>query len=165
MSTVTEQRSATTQVYRVYIKATPQAVWDAITRPEWVQRYGYRCPGEFELHPGGRYQALANAGMKQMGAPDVVIEGTVIEADPPRKLVQTWRMLFEPAMAAEPFTQVTYEIEEEYHLTRLTVSHDLQDAPVHAALVNGDVPNAGGGWPMVLSDLKTLLETGSGFQG
>jgi uncharacterized protein YndB with AHSA1/START domain len=145
----------------VFIKATPEAVWEAITNPDWAERYGYRGRMEYDLRPGGVYRAFPTAGMTEMGAPDVIIEGEVIEADPPRKLVQTWRMLFDPTMSAEPLTRLTWEIEEEMGLSRLTVIHELADAPVHASLVAGDVAEAGGGWPFVLSDLKTLLETGT----
>jgi hypothetical protein len=92
----------------------------------------------------------------------------VIEADPPRKLVQTWRMLMSPEAASEGFTRVTYEIAEgRGGVSRLTVVHDLENAPRLAALVGGDLEaeGAGGGWAWVLSDLKTLLETGSRLAG
>jgi uncharacterized protein YndB with AHSA1/START domain len=157
----TMETSVTTQVYRVYIKATPQAIWDAITTPEWTEKYGYRGRSEYDLRPGGAYRVFATEGMRANGAPDVVVEGEVIESDPPRKFGQLWRMLFDPTMASEPFTRVTWEIVEEMGLSRLTVIHELEGAPTHAALVTGDVPNAGGGWPFILSDLKTLLETGA----
>jgi uncharacterized protein YndB with AHSA1/START domain len=84
VTTNTASSTVTTQVYRVYIKATPQKIWDAITQPEWSARYGYAAPGEYDLRPGGAYRAA-----------------------------------------------------EEY--------------------------GAGGGWAWVLSDLKTLVETGSPF--
>jgi uncharacterized protein YndB with AHSA1/START domain len=158
--TATVETMVATQVHRVYIKATPQQVWDAITSPEWTERYGYRARQEFDLRPGGAFVAYANQGMRDYGAPDVVGEGEIIEADPPHKLVQTWRMLFDPAQMAEPMTRLTYEIVEEFGGSRLTVTHELENAPIHAALVQGDIPEAGGGWPFVLSDLKTLLETG-----
>jgi uncharacterized protein YndB with AHSA1/START domain len=158
--TVATETVVATQVHRVFIKATPQQVWDAITRPEWTERYGYRARQEYDLRPGGAMKAFANQGMKDFGAPDVVVEGEVLEVDPPHRLVQTWRMLFEPDQAAEPMTRITWEIVEEMGATRLTVTHELENAPIHAALVQGDVPQAGGGWPFVLSDLKTLLETG-----
>lgn len=100
--------------------------------------------------------------MRRHGAPEQIIEGEIIEADPPRKLVQTYRMLFSPELAGEPFTRLTYEIEEEPYggVTRLTVTHDVTGAPAHAAQVAGEISEAGGGWSLVLSDLKTLLETG-----
>ena len=91
----------TTQVYRVYIKATPQKIWDAITEPEWNARYGYGAPGMFELRPGGSYRSTPSDEMRKYAAehgypmPEVVVDGEVLEVDPPRKLVQTWRMLMD----------------------------------------------------------------------
>jgi uncharacterized protein YndB with AHSA1/START domain len=111
MSTMAETK-VTTQVYRVYIKATPEAIWDAITKPEWTQRYGYRGIAEYDLRPGGKYRALAPADMQAMGMPEVVVDGEVVEADPPRKLVQTWHPLWDEEIAAET-SQVTYDIEED----------------------------------------------------
>src|SRR4029453_7459331 len=90
MTTKTEA-AVTTQVFQVFIKATPQAIWDAITSPEWTQKYGYKAPSEYELRPGGKYRGLATEQMKAEGASDVLVDGEVIEADPPHKLVQTWR--------------------------------------------------------------------------
>jgi uncharacterized protein YndB with AHSA1/START domain len=155
----------TTQVYRVYIRATPQAVWDAITKPEWTRRYGYRGASEYDLRPGGSYRGLATPEMIAMGGPEVVVDGEVVEADPPRKLVQTWRFLWDPALVAEGFTRVTWEIEEDDGgATRLTVIHELEGAPKTAAMVEPTSParlhEGGGGWAWILSDLKTLLETG-----
>jgi uncharacterized protein YndB with AHSA1/START domain len=155
----------TTQVHRVFINATAQQIWDAITSPEWTEKYGYKTREEYDLRPGGAYKAFANQGMKDYGSPDIVVEGEVVEADPPRRLVQTWRMLFEPDMSAEPMTRVTWEIDEDMGVSRLTVTHELENAPIHAELVTGNVPNAGGGWPFILSDLKTLLETGNALGG
>src|SRR3954454_9365182 len=161
MTAVSTERT-TTQVYRVYIKAPPERIWEAITTSEWTQKYGYGSPAEFDLRPGGAYRSLPTQPMKDGGAPDVVVDGEVIEADPPRRLVQTWRILWDPEMTAEGFTRLTYDIEAgERGVTTLTVTHELEDAPLTAQQVAGEVPNAGGGWPMILSDLKSLLETGS----
>jgi uncharacterized protein YndB with AHSA1/START domain len=162
MATTTETK-VTTQVYRVYIKAPAQAIWDAITKPEWTERYGYGGSAEYDLRPGGAYRGLTSEVMRTHGAPDVAVDGQVIESDPPRKLVLTWRMLMDPEMAAEGFTRLTYEIQEgKTGVTRLTVIHDLKGAPKLAAMVGGEMEplGAGGGWSWVLSDLKTLLETG-----
>jgi uncharacterized protein YndB with AHSA1/START domain len=87
----------------------------------------------------------------------------VIEADPPRKLIQTWRMVMDDTMAAEGFTRLTYEITEgKDGVSKLTVVHELEGAPKLAAVVAGGSEDmgAGSGWSWVLSDLKTLLETG-----
>jgi uncharacterized protein YndB with AHSA1/START domain len=105
--------------------------------------------------------------MRAQGAPEVAVDGEVIEADPPRKLVQTWRMAMDPALAAEGFTRLTYEIEPtDGGPTKLTVTHDLTGAPGLASLVAGELEDkgAGGGWAWVLSGLKTVLETGASLE-
>jgi len=159
----------TTQVYRVYIKATPQAIWDAITKPEWTQRYGYTNIADYDLRPGGAYRSYPSEAMKRGGEamgipiPDVVVDGEVIEVDPPHRLVQTWRMLMDPDSAPEGFTRITFEISEgKGGVSKLTVIHELQGAPQLQVLMSGGMEDsgAGGGWSWVLSDLKTLLETG-----
>jgi uncharacterized protein YndB with AHSA1/START domain len=157
------QASVTTQVYRVYIKATPQAVWDAITQPEWSRQYGYGGDVEYDLRPGGAFRALASEAMRANGGPEVAIDGEVVESDPPRRLVQTWRMLMDATLEAEGFTRLTYEIEETSGGTRLTLTHELDDAPGLANLLSGGMESegAGGGWAWVLSDIKSVLETGS----
>jgi uncharacterized protein YndB with AHSA1/START domain len=104
------------------------------------------------------------------GIPEVVVDGEVLEADPPRKLVQTFRMLMDPASAADGFTQLTYEIfEVAPGVSRLTVTHDVTGAPSLAAVVAGAYEDqgggGGGGWAWILSDLKSLLETGSILAG
>jgi uncharacterized protein YndB with AHSA1/START domain len=160
--------TTTTQVHRVWIKATPQAIWDAITRPEWTERYGYGGRAEYDLRAGGAYRHLASMEMRAAGSPEVAIDGEVIEADPPRRLVQTWRMLMDEDMIKEGFTRITFEIDEQdAGVSRLTVTHDLTGAPRLAAIVGGQMKDigAGGGWAWALSDLKSLLETGRGFHG
>ena len=155
--------STTTQIYRIFIRDTPQAIWDAITTPEWTQRFGYGLRDEIELRPGGKYRGQANAGMIAMGMSGTIVDGEVIEADPPHKLVMTWRMAIDPTLAAEGFTRLTYEIVEgRGGVTRLSVIHDLAGRPGHAAMVAGDQqgPGANGGWLWILSDLKSLLESG-----
>jgi len=163
MNTMTE---TTTQVYNVYIKAAPQAIWDAITRPEWTERFGYGGRSEYDLRPGGAYRGLTSEEMRAQGAPEVAVDGEVIEADLPRKLVQTWRMVMNSDMADEGFTRLTYEIvERDGGVSKLTVVHELEGAPDTAGLLAGEMEDqgAGGGWSFVLSSLKTLLETGDSF--
>jgi uncharacterized protein YndB with AHSA1/START domain len=160
----------TTQVYRVWIKASAERIWTAITDPEWNSRYAYQAPSHYELHKGGSYHSLATDDMKAYAAangfsvPDTIVDGEVLEADPPRRLVQTWRMLMDPTTAAEPFTTLTYEIEDAKMspgVCKLTVTHQLTGAPATAAMVAGtEDDGAGGGWAWILSDLKTLVETG-----
>jgi len=161
--------TTTTQVYRVYIKATPKAIWDAITKPEWTQRYGYTGLVDYDLRPGGHYKVRPTpefrAGAEARGnqLPEVIIEGEVLEADPPRKLVTTFHMMMDPQTAAEPATRITHEIKDTGNgVCSLTLTHELEGAPVLAAITSGALEDegAGGGHAWVLSDLKSLLETG-----
>ena len=162
MGSATATGVTTTQVYEIYIKATPDAIWHAITAPDWTERYGYKGAIEMELRPGGSYRALANPGMKAMGMPDVVIDGVVEEADPPRRLVHTYRFLFSDAMKDEGFTRLTWEIAQVApEFCCLTVTHDVSGAPVMASMVSSRFSEMGtGGWAWILSDIKSLLETG-----
>jgi uncharacterized protein YndB with AHSA1/START domain len=168
--TATTETVRTTQVYRVYITAPPQAIWDAITKPEWTERYGYTNRADFDLRPGGAYRSYPSEPMKRgaeamgIALPDIVVDGEVLEAEPPHRLVQTWRMLMDPEAASEGFTRITFDISEgRGGVSKLTVTHELEGAPRLAHIVSGDLEDtgAGGGWAWVLSDLKSLLETGS----
>ena len=161
MSTDTKA-SLTTQVYEVYIRATPEAIWEAITSPEWTVKYGYKGAVEYELRPGGAYRACSPPEMQAMGIPEIAIDGEVIEADAPHRLVHTYRFLFSPEMKAEGFTRITWEIERAASgFSRLTVTHELEGAPIMAGMVASPFSEMGtGGWAWILSDLKSLLETG-----
>jgi uncharacterized protein YndB with AHSA1/START domain len=161
----TAAKIGTTQVYRVWIRATPEAIWEAITKPEWTDRYGYGGIAEYgDLEPGTAYRILAGTGMQEHGVTGAIIDGELVEVDPPRRFVQTWRMLMDPEMAAEPFSRITYEIAPlDGGVTKLTVTHELEGATGTATLVSGALEDtgAGGGWAWILSDLKSLLETGT----
>ena len=141
----------TTQVYQVFIKASAEEIWDAITKPEFTQQYFYGA--RISVVPD-RYHSLG---------PDDAVWGDagVEEFDPPRRLVHGWRSMYDPEMAAEEESRVTWEIEpHDGGACLLTVVHDrLEGAPKTAASVSGR------GWTMVLSGLKTLLETGKPLQG
>ncbi len=146
MTTMTEQA---TQVYSVFIRATPEQVWDGITKPEFTTRYFYGTKIDSTFEPGAPYLSVAGEGG------DTLVDGEVLESDPPRMLKHTWRALYDPETASEPHSRVTWEIEpQEGGVTKLTVTHDqLEAAPKTAVSVAG-------GWSYVLSGLKTLLETG-----
>ena len=143
MTTITEVQ--TTQVYQVFIKATPEQIWDAITKPEFTQKYFYGA--RISATPD-RYSSLGPDG-------SVWGDDEIYEFDPPRKLSHGWRSLYDPELAAEEISRVTWEIESgDDGVSMLTVVHDrLEGAPKTAASVSG-------GWMRVLSGLKTLLETG-----
>lgn len=161
---MTTTTTRTTQMYRVYIKASPEAVWEAITQKDWTARYGYPGWNEYDLRVGGTFRAVMPAEMVgTMGVPETGADGEITELDPPHRLVQTWRFRFMPDQEAEGFHEVSWDLHPEHGgVTRLTVTHDVTDAPVTAAMITGDenIGEGGGGWAWVLSDLKTLLETG-----
>jgi uncharacterized protein YndB with AHSA1/START domain len=154
-------QAGTTRTHQIFIRATPEDIWDALTRPGWTQLYGYRAPAQYEMRPGGAYRAFASVTMKMRGISGVIFDGEVIEADPPWRLVQTWHVLLDAGTRAEPDTRLSWEITEgNSGVSTLTLTHDLAGAPETAALVEGRHATAGGGWAWILSDLKTLLETG-----
>jgi uncharacterized protein YndB with AHSA1/START domain len=134
----------TTQVYAVYIKATPEQIWEAITTPEFTERYFHGV--RMEIRDGRRWSTLH----------DLAWDEEVLELDPPRRLVHAWTSGYDDELAAEEPSRVTWTIEpQENGSTLLTVVHDrLEGAPKTAANVYGV------GWMFVLSNLKTLLETG-----
>ncbi len=143
MTTATAQ---TTQVYQLFIKATPEQIWDAITTPEFTERYFHRA----------RHRVTAERYLSHGPNGETWGDGPVFEFDPPRRLVHEWRSLYDPDLAVEEPSRVTWEIEPQDDGTcLLTVVHDrLEGAPKTAASVSGP------GWMGVLSGLKTLLETG-----
>ena len=156
------KKDRVTYTHQIYIRSTPQAIWDAITDPKWNGRYAYRCMGEYELKVGGKYRAVANEKMRSFGLPETVIDGEIIEVKPPTKLVQTYRWLFNEQHKAEGYTRLTFEIEPtSAGFCRLTVTHDVTGAPMMAAATQTPFnEQGGGGWDWILSDIKTLLETG-----
>ena len=103
-------KAATILVYRIVIKASAQAIWNAITKPEWTERYAYGGRVQYELKGGGRYHHEASPEMKSFGLPDKVILGEVLESDPPRKLVQTWHPDRAPPGLADDYTRKMAEI-------------------------------------------------------
>jgi uncharacterized protein YndB with AHSA1/START domain len=157
-----DQKDSVTHVHRIYIRAEAQAIWDAITDPAWNGRYGYQAVCEYELKPGGKYRAKANTQMQSFGLPEVIIDGEVLEVKPPLKLVQTYRWLFNDEHKAEGFTRLTFEIEPtSAGFCALTVTHDVTGAPMMSAATQSMFnEQGGGGWDWILSDIKSLLETG-----
>jgi len=148
MTTTTAQA---TQVYQVFIKASPEEIWEAITQPEFTERYFYGARIE---NTAERHRSLGPDGSDWADSP-------TFEYDPPRRLVHGWRSLYDPELAEEDESRVTWEIEpQEGGYSLLTVTHDqLEGAPKTAESVSGP------GWMMVLSGLKTLLETGEPLVG
>ena len=150
VTTMTDD-TLSTQVYQVFIKATPERVWEAITTPEFTAKYFHGARIEMK---DGRYVSRGPDG-------DLWGDDRVLEWDPPRRLVHGWRSMYDEELAEEEASRVTWEIEPRDDGTcLLTVVHDqLEGAPRTAQSVSGP------GWMGVLSGLKTLLETGEPLFG
>jgi uncharacterized protein YndB with AHSA1/START domain/DNA-binding transcriptional ArsR family regulator len=132
-------------VFEIYIKTTPERLWEAITDPKLRAKYSFGVETHSDWTPGSSYQA---------GVPGVVdiAAGENLEVDPPRRLVQTFNALWSDDVKAAGTSRVTWEIHPVGDSCQLTVIHDQ--------LPEGANPELYGGWPMILSGLKTLLETG-----
>ena len=125
------------QTHRIHIKATPEEVWDALLNRG--EEYGYHARAEYDLDTA-TFKGLANAQMREYGMPDVLIDGEILEADLPNRLVQTWNPLFDERITAEPPVRLTWYVEEWPNgVTRLTLSADCEDAPLTYGITSGDV--------------------------
>jgi uncharacterized protein YndB with AHSA1/START domain len=134
------------KVFEIYIKTTPERLWEAITDPEMRSKYSFGMRVRSDWTPGSRYEA------SHPRAPGLLAEGENLEVDPPRRLVQSFRALWSEDVKREGTSRVTWEIEPVGDSCRLTVTHDELREDANNELY--------GGWPMILSGLKTLLETG-----
>ena len=112
----------TTQVYQLYINATQQQVWEAITDPATVAKFFHGARVESTYEVGTKLRSVSPDGEQVWG------DNTILECDPPRRLVHTWRSLYDADLAAEPESRVTWEIEEQPSgISKLTLVHDLLD--------------------------------------
>jgi uncharacterized protein YndB with AHSA1/START domain len=134
-------------VYVTYIRTTPEKLWQALTDPEFTRRYWCENCQESEWKPGATWRNTGPGGR-------VADTGTVLEIDPPRRLVLSWRNELFPEARAEGHSRLTYELEPVGESVKLTVIHEM-DRPESKFI--GLVST---GWPHILSSLKSLLETG-----
>jgi uncharacterized protein YndB with AHSA1/START domain len=134
------------KVFEIYIKTTPERLWEAITDPDMRRQYNFGVGVSSDWTPGSGYQAL------HPQAPAALCEGENLDVDPPRRLVQSFNALWSEDVKQEGTSRVTWEIEPVEDSCRLTVTHDQLREDANEELY--------GGWPMILSGLKTLLETG-----
>jgi uncharacterized protein YndB with AHSA1/START domain len=151
MVTSSSSVATATQVYPIFVKATPEAIWAAITQPDFSQQYFY----------GARIENTAERHVVRGPDGSDWGDGPTFEFDAPRRLVYAWTSTWDPSAAGEPASRVCWEIEpQDGGYSLLTVTHDqLEQSPKTAAGV------AGVGWMLVLSGLKTLLETGKPLGG
>jgi len=139
-------------VYVTYIRATPEAIWDALTRPEIQRQFWYGVHQESEWKTGASWTMYMPDGR-------VADQGEILEAERPRKIVIKWRNEFRPELKDCGDTRCTYEIVPAGEVTKLTIVHEATAAG--QAMIDA----VSQGWPMILSGLKTLLETGQGLPG
>jgi uncharacterized protein YndB with AHSA1/START domain len=134
------------KVFEIYIKTTPERLWEAITDNEQRRRYNFGLGVSTDWSPGSHYEG------GHPSAPGALLEGENLEVQPPTRLVQSFNALWGEDVRNEGTSRVTWEIEPVGDSCRLTVTHDQ--------LREGANEELYGGWPMILSGLKTLLETG-----
>lgn len=134
-------------VYVTFIKTTPEKLWTALTAPEFTRKYWYGVTHESGWKPGSPWKMVFEDGR-------VADTGEIVESDPPRRLVIKWRNEFRPELKEEGYSRCVIEIEKMEDVAKLTISHSLaKDSSKFIEAVSG-------GWPVILSNLKTLLETG-----
>jgi uncharacterized protein YndB with AHSA1/START domain len=134
------------KVYEIYIKTTPERLWEAITDSEARRKYNFGVGVQSDWTPGSPYTAAHPHG------PGTLLEGENLEVEPPHRLVQSFTALWSDDVKREGASRVTWEIEPIGDSCRLTVTHDQLREDANAEIY--------GGWPQILSGLKTLLETG-----
>ena len=134
-------------VYVTMIKTTPEKLWAALTDPKLTVQYFFAHRLQSTLKTGADFNYLDTDNK-------IMLRGKVIEATQPKKLVTTFTACWDPVQAKEPPSQVTYEIEQQGNCCKLTLTHDHFDGETATFKSVGD------GWPIILSGLKTLLETG-----
>ncbi|HUN53306.1 MAG TPA: SRPBCC family protein [Candidatus Sulfotelmatobacter sp.] len=134
-------------LYVTYIRTTPEKLWQALTTPEFNRAYWFGTWQDSTWQAGASWKLLFSDG--RLGD-----SGEVLEADRPRRLVLKWRNEFRPELHAEGYSRCTFEIEAAGEVVKLTVTHEI-DRPQSAF-----IEAVSGGWPKILSSLKSLLETG-----
>ena len=134
------------KVFEIYIKTTPERLWEAITHDELRAKYNFGVGVRSDWTPGSGYEG------RHPSAPEPIAAGENLEVDPPHRLVQSFNALWGDDVRAEGTSRVTWEIEQVGDSCRLSVTHDQLREGANGQLY--------GGWPMILSGLKTLLETG-----
>ena len=134
-------------VYVTYIRTTPEKLWQALTDPELTRRFWLGCWQKSEWKAGTSWQLMIPDGR-------VGDSGEVLEIDPPRRLVVSWRNEFKPELREEGYSRMTYEIEKQVESVKLTVTHEMDRTD------SKFIEAVSGGWPLILASLKSLLETG-----
>jgi uncharacterized protein YndB with AHSA1/START domain len=139
-------------VYVTYIRTTPQKLWKALTDPEFMKQYWFGMHCESQWSAGAAWQLVSSDGT-------VFDTGEIVEAEPPRRLVIRWQHRNKPELAAEGSSLCTMELEPTGAAVKLSITHSIEREASQL------IEAVSGGWPKVLSNLKSLLETGSAALG
>jgi uncharacterized protein YndB with AHSA1/START domain len=134
-------------VYVTFIRTTPEKLWRALMEPEFTQQFWFGMKQECDWKPGASWRIVIPDGR-------VADSGEVVEVEPLRKLVLKWRNELFPEMTAEGYSRMSYELEQTGELVKLTITHEMEKSD--SKFIKG----VAGGWPIILSSLKTLMETG-----
>ena len=137
-----------TFVYVTYIRTTPERLWSALTDPEFTKQYWFGMHGESDFTTGSPWKLVNDRG-------EVWDSGDIVEADPPRRMVIRWEHQMRPELKAEGASLCTMELVPTGEAVRLTITHSVEREG--SKLVEA----VSGGWPKILSNLKSLLETGA----
>ncbi|HEV2213097.1 MAG TPA: SRPBCC family protein [Gammaproteobacteria bacterium] len=137
-----------TFVYVTYIRTTPEKLWAALTGVEFMKQYWFGCHCQSEWVVGSGWQNISPDGQ-------VMDDGEILESDPPRRLVIRWQNVFKPELKAEGPSLCTLELEPTAGAVKLSITHSIGREP------SKFIEAVSGGWPKVISNLKSLLETGS----
>ncbi len=137
-----------TFVYVIYIRTTPQKLWSALTEADFMKQYWFGVRGESQWTAGAAWKLVSPQGQ-------ILDAGEIVEADPPRRLVIRWQNQFKPELKAEGASLCTMELEPSGSAVKLSITHSIECEP------SKFIEAVSGGWPKVISNLKSLLESGS----
>jgi uncharacterized protein YndB with AHSA1/START domain len=136
-----------TFMYVTYIRTTTEKLWSALTDPATMKQYWFGMHQETDWLPGSAWQLVFPDGR-------IADAGEIVEADPPRRLVIKWRNEFKPELKEEGYSRCTMELDPAAEAVKLTITHVMERSE------SKFIEAVGGGWPKILSNIKSLLETG-----
>ncbi|MDD5199392.1 MAG: SRPBCC family protein [Terrimicrobiaceae bacterium] len=140
-----------TFVYVTFIRTTPEKLWEALTLPEFTRQFFFETVQESDWKVGSPWKIVAPDGA-------IIDSGEVLEIDPPKRLVLKWRNEYKPEARAEGYSRMTYELEPKGDMVKLTVLHEMDKGQ------SVFIKQVSNGWPIILSSLKSLLETGESLE-
>ena len=141
-------------VYVIYIRTSAEKLWRALIEPEFTVQYWAQCRQESDWKQGAAWRIMRPDGV-------VADTGEVLEIEPHKRLVLSWRNEFRPELTAEGHSRLTYELEQQGDMVKLTVTHEIDEPPSGKSKFIAAVSS---GWPAILASLKSLLETGESLE-